>query len=545
MSHARISLTLLTFVLVLTLAWNAPAYADSYSSALPDLIITSIVFDPPSPSVGVPVNAVVTVKNQGQGQALIRAGNDILKPSPFGATLRAASDIVLQPGESKPFTVLLLPQPGVGTSGAYTIRFILNPSFLIAESNLTNNITSGNFTITPVQDDIPRLKIASLQYTPSTVSPNTILNFTVAVTNDGPSNAVFDIVYFNYSGSEYPLINDTSLPVTLAPGQVFQYRGHTNTTKPLPAGLQLFTIRAQGINAKSDFKTIQIAVVDPAGGSIGRPSLYIENLAPTTSSIDYGDLAIMSFDLANKGDGMAFFNPDAVMYNVRDGNTIVNSVKAAQDITYPPGRTSRQVLNILNLKPGKHTLTVTIDPGNFVTEKDETHHQATATVNVITTDICVGQVVATPSTADTKSNIKLDITIRNPGYKPWTYTGGEPFISYGAQGFAVNKLPAPTGVTIAPLGEYTTTVTLPPFTSSAGKYNIVVTVDQPGDPNPANNLFTLPVTITLPPIKSFIGSGSAPSQSAPPPTTINPLPPDKYIPPPTDGPAPGPSAPGN
>lgn len=113
-----------------------------------------------------------------------------------------------------------------------------------------------------------------------------------------------------------------------------------------------------------------------------------------------------------------------------------------------------------------------------------------------------------PSTRD---SLPLLVSVRNLGVKQASFPAGATLFSYGAQGFASQKLVLTAPLHLAPGMEYKTTLVLAPFTPNAGAYTVLVVVDPAnsiGDQNLVNNRCTLPVTLAVPRITGPTPTGT-------------------------------------
>jgi len=125
--------------------------------SLPDLAVStgSIIFTPPAPKEGDPVQIGVTVENKGE-----QGASSIMVRVSEGATV-IGSDIIPSIGGNS-FGVISFPYDTTGKKGPHEITAVVDPSSTIAEQRKDNNTASRTFG---VQD-------ANLWVTEQYISPN-------------------------------------------------------------------------------------------------------------------------------------------------------------------------------------------------------------------------------------------------------------------------------------------------------------------------------------------------------------------------------------
>ncbi len=138
-----------------TLTFSFYALGDA---TLPDLVITDVVFDPPSPRVGQPFHATATAKNQGVTSAHFpgeRWGARVLDMYGSGGsdhyTLARDEDLTIPPDESRVFTLY---SSGVDSAGPAVLHFEVDPDGpygTVWEANEVNNTKTVTLTIEPAE----------------------------------------------------------------------------------------------------------------------------------------------------------------------------------------------------------------------------------------------------------------------------------------------------------------------------------------------------------------------------------------------------------
>lgn len=108
----------------------------------------------------------------------------------------------------------------------------------------------------------------------------------------------------------------------------------------------------------------------------------------------------------------------------------------------------------------------------------------------------------------TTDTVQLTATIKNLGPDKATLTGGAPLFQFGLRAAGLNTYVLPSTVELAMGQEYTATLTVPPFATKPGRYNLEVSIASSRtyvDSYKTNNIKSVAVTVTAP-------AGSAPSQ---------------------------------
>lgn len=526
-------LVLVVLLVSVTLVPNT-LYADTSTTALPDLIVASVTYSPASPTPGQWFKAQVIIKNQGPGQAIFRVGQEILnvKHTTFGDSVKANQDFVIPAGGTQSYTLTAINPYNTPPPGTYGLVYTVNPGNLPNESNTANNsatypltLAAGQGTALPTYD----LAVESARVEPG-ASGTTATEFTfiLLIKNRGNTKTqVTSIGCFNLSIS---LDKAQGLPRYLDPGQSFEFRHKMK----LPGGLQNVALSVNPSDTKGDAdfsnntRIIQVEVVDPAIGSVGRPTLKLDRVYIVPAQPVQPGVAIEISGLyANCGDGDALVPGGAVFIQVTEkGRVLATGSLSPSDVIISANcrPLSTLKLPIGPLAPGVHSLLVTLDPKNVIQEKDENYHQKLVQVSVVGPDLAINAVIPPGiSNLSTRDSIPLEVTIKNLGPMQADIAAGYNLISYGAQGFTTSKMLLPGMLQLNQGQEFKTTLTVLTFTPNPGNYSLLVQVDpinSMGDPNLANNRVMLPVTLTTPKITT--GSSTGTSAPGPLPKTVSP-----------------------
>jgi subtilase family serine protease len=111
----------------------------------PDLIITSLVLDPPAPSGTAPFKLNVTVKNQGNDLARFFQGFDVVSGDPYAGKVAEPYETTLAAGASKVYTIA--PTTGGSVPGTRTWTIVLDQYNKVPESDENNNQKTISVTV--------------------------------------------------------------------------------------------------------------------------------------------------------------------------------------------------------------------------------------------------------------------------------------------------------------------------------------------------------------------------------------------------------------
>ena len=397
----------------------------------------------------------------------------------------------------------------------------------LAQYFLAVVVAVAAFTAAPVRTFATvDLAIESARVDPAQGNATTSFTFAAVVKNKGTTQAKIQPGCFRYrlpadpSYSSTDLKNPTPNPYILNPGQTVECKGQPKTG--LPTGLVSVEFIVQTDISQSDTDNlnnryvVQVPVAN-ASGYVGRPELYFSKtpgFSTGKSSAGIGEEVSIYAYIGNRGDGDALVPKGAVLWNVTEGGKIIAEDRRFDQNNYLYKAGSKddwRWAKLPNLAPGTHNLVLNLDPQNVIQERNESHQPALMTFNIQVPDLTVTMESLAGKTFSTKDAIPLVVTVRNRGYVTASFPQGAHFLYYGAKGFAVNKLILPAPLSLASYGEYKTSLTLSPFTSTPGNYVIEVWADPVNimrDSNLADNKTSSPVTLSgmINSLKGAIGS---------------------------------------
>lgn len=371
------------------------------------------------------------------------------------------------------------------------------------------------------------LSIESARVDPAQGNGSTSFSFAVTVKNKGTTQAKIQPGCFRYrlpadpAYSSTDVKNPTPNPYILNPGQTVECKGQPKTS--LPTGLISVEFIVQTDISQSDTDTlnnryvVQVPVAN-ASGYVGRPELYFSKtpgFSTGKSSAGIGEEVSVYAYIGNRGDGDALVPKGAVLWNVTEGGRVIAEDRRFDQNNYLYKVGSKDDWRWAKLpyfSPGFHNLVLNLDPYNVIKERNESHQPAQVTLNIQVPDLTVTMASLAGKSYSTKDSIHLSVSVRNRGYVTAIFPQGSHFLYYGARGLAVNRLVLSAPLSIGSYGEYKTTLTLPPFTSTPGNYAVDVWADPLNilrDSNPSDNKASSPVTIVGTSIRSTGVTGPA------------------------------------
>ena len=370
----------------------------TYTTATPDLIISSITWSPQARTENSDVTFTVTVKNQGSGTA----ANSLLAYYVDGVCQASVYISRLNPGATttKTFSQVI-------GGDTHTFKAVADAANTLTETDDTNNTAS--VTLPPLAPD---LIIRSISWSPTTplIAHNVI--FTVTIKNQGVRQSAYADLDF-YVENNFP----------------FKYRlsgisaGSTATaTFPWVTQNSSITIRAvvdedNYINESNESnnemtKTVTFTAPSPTA------DLIIESITCTPVNPSIGDTVSITSTIKNNGPEQA--SPSHVAYYIDDtllNAVYVNSIEAGDTVTKA---------TIWSATAGTHTIRAVIDCNNSVYETNESNNEMSAVVSTPTPDLVIQSITWSPLVPTTGDDITFTLTIKNNG----DLKAGGSFVNY-------------------------------------------------------------------------------------------------------------------
>lgn len=531
------------------------AFSATTAFGYADLTIDSIAI-PTQIKQGDRLTAYVRIKNIGTSEIVIPEGTDFLSVgftakyntpnsgNTLGHVRKAPSGGVRFPaGGAGSFDLVVVdPYTDLPAAGDYSLLFEVNRSQAAVESDYFNNTKQTELHVTAnpsatllTQGD---LAIDSIKLDPAKGTPTTKFKFTVVIRNAGSTKATVEKLGLNVQHTDsYP---NGAFPRVIDPGKTFTYVGTFAETRP--PGISVLAVEinpgAPDLNPANNSKSVPVTVAN-ASGQVPMPILQLS--APVVTDpkgiIRFGQDVSVSATVKNSGDQQARFHLGDTVLKVSEASKVLATGNATADLDIAVGATTTlRPVTISGLKPGAHTLGLMLDPNNVIQESNETQHVASLKITVNGPDVAVTAALQQGQVPTTKDPLKITATVKNKGPTKAVFPKGSHFLYYNVKGRAPNKMILADAVELVSGQEHNTTLTIAPFATAAGSYDIEVWVDPVNiqcDAAQADNRVTFKVTLTPPPISS------KPPTTTTTPAATQPKTNQPAKPPPTKLPAPG------
>lgn len=349
----------------------------------PDLVVSNVVWNPTSPTVGSSVTFTVTVKNQ---------GNDAVSSSYIyyyidGSKVDYDSVNSISPGGSATTTFSWVAQ-----AGSHSIKAVVDPENKIIESNEGNNENTVNFIGTPSD-----LIISDIVWNPTSPSVGSSTTITVTINNQGAGNALGTYVYYYIDGSkvDYDSINSLSSggSATSTFSWIVQPGSHSIKAVIDPEN------KVTESDESNNEKTVDFT---------GTPSdLTVSDIVWNPTNPPVGSSATFTVSIKNQGSGDAL---GTYVYYFIDGSKIdydsINSLSSG-------GSTTSTFSWIV--KPGNHSIKAIIDPENKISESNEGNNENTVNFIGIPSDLTISDITWSPTNPPVGSSSTFTVTIKNYG----------------------------------------------------------------------------------------------------------------------------------
>ena len=326
------------------------------ATALPDLIVDSITWTPPNPSIGDKVTFTVTIKNQGHGNSRSSTVNYYVD----GSTRRLTGDRVdaLAPGQSATagFT-------WQAETGSHRFRAVADAYGVVTETDESNNELETDYEATA----LPDLIVESITWTPPSPSIGDKVTFTVTIKNQGHGNSRSSTVNYYVDGSTRRLTGDRV--DALAPGQSatagFTWQAETGSHR-FRAVADAYGVVTETDESNNELETDYEATA--------LPDLIVESITWTPPSPSIGDKVTFTVTINNQGHGNS--RSSTVNYYV-DGST--RRLTRDRVDALAPGQSATAGFT-WQAETGSHRFRAVADAYGVVTETDESNNEFTVTL---------------------------------------------------------------------------------------------------------------------------------------------------------------------
>ncbi len=364
---------------------NAKAFA--FSVLAPDLVIQNITWSPENPSIRDKVTFTVTIKNQGNSQA-----NCSHVDFQIDANSRGYMDVPrIDAGDNVTRTFTWIAQ-----SGPHTIRAVADLLNTVRESDESNNDRTATYATAA-----PDLIISDITWSPTSLSENTTVTFTVTIKNQGSGKADHSRVAY-YIDNTY---QDSVYVSQMSPG--------ATTTKTFTWTAQRFS---QTFKAVADINN-RITESDETNNTKTAslpslaPDLVISSITLSPASPLIAHRVLFTVTTKNQGktrainSRMDFIIDDYYKWQV-DVLELAAGATATNTFTWAARKAS-------------HIIKAVADVSNVVNEGNEANNTKTTTVtfsgSATSSDLIVQSIAWSPENPLPEDTVTFTVTIKNQG----------------------------------------------------------------------------------------------------------------------------------
>lgn len=350
----------------------------------PDLIIESIIWTPTAPSQADAVTISVTVKNQGDAQALPSRINFYVD-----GHLKQYLDI---PSVSAGAT-LVRGFNWTAEAGSHDIKATIDEENWIAESNDSNNDKTVSIVTLA-----PDLVIQVVGWSPLTPREGDNVTFTVTVKNQGTGRANSSRVAFYVDNSN--LLHISLEPIE--PGEMAS-GNFSWSAQPGITTVKLVADPYSGI-VESDESNNEYFVDFP----LLLPDLVIQNLTWVPVNPSLGSTVNFTVSISNWG--TAGSDPSRLHYYIGSSFT---------DYLDVPGINAGGTVNLgftWTAQAGSRDVRVVVDPFDTITETKEENNERTGTfAGAVLPDLLVQSITFSPLESSAGEKVTFNVTVKNVG----------------------------------------------------------------------------------------------------------------------------------
>lgn len=348
-----------------------------------ELELVSVTATPSTANVDAAVTFKVLVRNNGTTDA------DGVEVKLFNGNTALGNGITIpklvggQSGE-------LLFEHAFDANGSYTIRAVVDPNNKITEPNESNNEKSATVTVAGAAD--LEITAANILFSADTVNAFEEFTITAVVKNLGNQAAVNVPVRFLANGEILATLNLSGVNAGSSNRAILTTslpKGSYNITVQIDPDKTLSNEHAYTNNTA--YRALEVKASEASGAD-----LAVEKLSFNPALPIQGTATNISATVINAG-GTDIETPFSV--EIKDGTTVLHTFTV-------PALAAGQRTNITltaNLPAGEHSITVTADSGNVVTETNKNNNTISRSVTV----------ESSASPADLTATVSCDKTAPN------------------------------------------------------------------------------------------------------------------------------------
>jgi len=387
-------------------------YSQTYTTVVPDLVVTNITLTPTLPTANTTFSATVTVKNQGtveeDGRQLTVWAN---QPNVQSCNAMGDKSLAIGPlaaGESKTMTVAGLSANGAGNK---MLRVFIDSTCALAEFNESNNQNTQAYSV-----GTPDLVVTKITLNPVSPAANRPFSAQVTVKNQGTTAGSGGklMVWANESVVQRcNALGEKSILVdTLASGES---RTMTVANIPVLKGGNN-TFRAFIDNTCTLAESVENNNQATQTYTVNAPDFVITDIAINPTSPLIGGTVNATVTVSNHG-----IAGDGGRLTVWTNQPSVKKCNAAGGQSANVGGLSAGVsttVTIADLPVGgavKNTLYAFVDSACGVIESNEKNNQYTTTYTIAAPDLVITDITLDPVSPTNHGDFNATVTIENQG----------------------------------------------------------------------------------------------------------------------------------
>ena len=364
------------------------------ATALADLVVTDINWQPISPAISEEVTIGVRLENQGDGTSLPTDVRLYVNDTPHGEAAALP--------ELSPMASHVASFTWTADIGRHELRAYVDRGEHVFEIDETNN-RSGTFAYDDTR--AADLIVRSVDWRPSSPSVGDTVTFTITVENQGDASAEYFHVSFSDAASVWPPMEE------LASGSVAEGRSTTVSFEwPADADQHQFAVVADSrtemteTNEDNNLLTVDYAATVAADLVVTRVSA-----SPRSPSID--EATIIKVSTRNEGQGRA--GPFIVTLNITGPDGALGETTRRVD------ELAAGAIRVLEFpwtaRAGRHTFTATADSRRVIAETDESNNVLEETLSTALSDLKVTNVQSDNPSPSAGDSVEVGVRIENGG----------------------------------------------------------------------------------------------------------------------------------
>jgi subtilase family serine protease len=360
----------------------------SYSTAAPDLIVSSITWSPADYTKGSDVTFTMTIKNQGSGKA------DYSHVAYYIDDAYQTSTLIGQINAGATATVTF---GWLAQADFHTVSAVADANSRVMESDETNNEKTVGLPVLA-----PDLIIQDITWSPSPPLIDQAVTFSVIVKNQGAGAVGYSRLYFYIDGDTNRWQRDVLwIDAGATETAVFHWvpRASSCTIKAVADGDNNIKEGDEANNTK----TMTVTFSHPS-----LSDLVVQDIVWSPKNPTLGDTVTFTVSLKNQGSGQAI-SPSYVA-DFMDDTYQTSSYVGQMD----PGAIVTRAFT-WQAQAGSHTFKAVVDYNHNLSESNEANNEKEATLTVTSPDLVIQSITWSPAVPSIGDRVNFTMTVKNQG----------------------------------------------------------------------------------------------------------------------------------